>query len=127
MFKYVKRYDCQFLPLKMKKIKRAKKRKKFLALLNVGASLHLCKQLNFLSFICSNKTVTENPCGPKKLNSDVPSYIWTLEPCRLDCSSRKVKRSGYLLDFIFGRHAKLSQCFFPWGGITYDGKSLHTK
>ena len=44
---------------KMKKIKRAKKRKKFLALLNVGASLHLCKQLNFLSFICSNKTVTE--------------------------------------------------------------------
>ena len=59
MFKYVKRYDCQFLPLKMKKIKRAKKRKKFLALLNVGASLHLCKQLNFLSFICSNKTVTE--------------------------------------------------------------------
>ena len=100
---------------KMKKIKRAKKRKKFLALLNVGASLHLCNQLNFLSFICSNKTVTENPCGPKKLNSDVHSYIWTLEPCRLDCSSRKVKRSGYLLDFIFGRHAKLSQCFFSLG------------
>ena len=46
---------------KMKKTKRVKKRKKslFLALLNVGASLHLCKQLNFLSFICSNKTVTE--------------------------------------------------------------------
>ena len=68
-----------------------------------------------------------SPCGPKKLNSDVHSCIWTLEPCRLDCSSRKVKRSGYLLDFIFGRHAKLRQCFFPWGGITYDGKSLHTK
>ena len=75
----------------------------------------LCKQLNFLFLICSNETITENPCGPKKLNSDVPSYIWTLEPCRLDCSSRKVKRSGYLLDFIFGRHAKLSQCFFSLG------------
>ena len=86
--------------------------------------------LNYLyRFVDSyNLTITEPMWGPKKLNSDVPSYIWTLEPCRLDCSSRKVKRSGYLLVFIFGRHAKLSQCFFYfWGWQNFFKENHYTQ
>ena len=63
---------------KMKKTERVKKRKKslFLALLNVGASLHIRKQLNILSFISSNKTVTEKEFKAWDSLSGKGDLIW---------------------------------------------------
>ena len=34
---------------------------------------------------------------------------------------------GISFSICLCRHAKLSQCFFFWGGKTFEGKSLHTR
>ena len=54
--------------------------------------------------------------GPKKLNSDVPSYIWTLEPCRL--AKVKLQRPCTLLPARFVRCFHLSTIIQPSGIIT---------